>query len=238
MTDLELLIIEAAAIWGLDQPVAVDPHPELVIAQNTGGQVALPSDRVAPAVAQTLIDLVAQSPSVSDAAAEPSALHACTDLLSALGEVEVAAGPSFLIERVPTTRATGKVRRSDSGEQDDLRALRPESAWEADEWNELLVGNLGPWAMIIDDDQVAAICHTARLTTDAVEAGVWTHPVHRRRGHGAAVAAAWSATVAGLGRSVFYSTSADNLASRKIAASLGLRPIGWLWKLRVRPRGA
>jgi hypothetical protein len=33
------------------------------------------------------------------------------------------------------------------------------------------------------------------------------------------------------GRVLFYSTDAQNLSSQRVAARLGLRPIGWTWNL-------
>ena len=47
--------------------------------------------------------------------------------------------------------------------------------------------------------------------------------------------AAWAALTRPSGRHLFYSTSGENVSSQRVAARLGLRPIGWLWQLaRVR----
>lgn len=107
----------------------------------------------------------------------------------------------------------------------------PRANWSGEEWNALVDGALGPWAMVTGDAQVIAICHSARLTERGAEAGVWTDPDHRGQGHAAAVTAAWASLLAGSGRALFYSTSSTNTSSQRVAARLNLRPIGWTWRL-------
>ncbi|MFC5826580.1 GNAT family N-acetyltransferase [Nonomuraea insulae] len=79
--------------------------------------------------------------------------------------------------------------------------------------------------------QVVAICHSARNTPAGAEAGTWTSPAYRGRGYAAITTAAWAELLPGI--QLFYSTSADNHSSQRVAARLGLRGIGWLWKLTV-----
>jgi RimJ/RimL family protein N-acetyltransferase len=122
------------------------------------------------------------------------------------------------------------IARSDSGEAAPLRNRPPDGAnWGDEEWRALLDGALGPWAFAMAEGEVVSICHCARLWERGAEAGVWTHPDHRRRGYAAAVTAAWAALAATDGRELFYSTSADNDASQRVAARLKLRPTGWIW---------
>ncbi|MFF3665559.1 GNAT family protein [Microtetraspora malaysiensis] len=47
----------------------------------------------------------------------------------------------------------------------------------------------------------------------------------------AATTAAWADLLSADCPHLFYSTSADNLSSQRVAGRLGLRAIGWLWKL-------
>ncbi|RSO25385.1 hypothetical protein DMH15_30385 [Streptomyces sp. WAC 06725] len=99
---------------------------------------------------------------------------------------------------------------------------------------DLLDGKLGPWAMALDPAdpaRVVSICHTPCWTDHGAEAGTWTRPGHRGRGHAATVTAAWSRLQAPTGRHLFYSTSDTNRSSRNVAARLGLAPLGHLWKL-------
>jgi predicted GNAT family acetyltransferase len=84
----------------------------------------------------------------------------------------------------------------------------------------------------MEGDQVVSICHTPRaMTTRAAECGVWTDPAWRGRGRAAAVTAAWADVLRPSGRRLFYSTDAGNLSSQRVAARLGLRLLGWLWRV-------
>ncbi|MFC7327966.1 GNAT family N-acetyltransferase [Marinactinospora rubrisoli] len=56
-------------------------------------------------------------------------------------------------------------------------------------------------------------------------------PGHRGRGHAASVTAHWATEFAEDRRRLFYSTSAENTSSQRVAARLGLRRLGWIWKL-------
>lgn len=92
-----------------------------------------------------------------------------------------------------------------------------------------------PWAAALaDDGAVGSVCETARDAPEVggAEAGVWTYEAYRRRGLAAAAVAEWMEVQAGRGRTPFYSTSADNLASQRVARRLELRPVGWWWSVR------
>ncbi|WP_285705441.1 GNAT family N-acetyltransferase [Microtetraspora sp. NBRC 16547] len=113
--------------------------------------------------------------------------------------------------------------------------MRPGN-WEPEEWEELVGGGEGaPWSMIIEGDQVVSICHTPRRTSAGAEAGTWTSPAFRGRGYAAATTAAWADLLSTECPHLFYSTSADNHSSQRVAERLGLRHIGWLWKLTRTP---
>jgi RimJ/RimL family protein N-acetyltransferase len=173
-----------------------------------------------------------------DVAAPPVAVAIATDGQVVRGNTDgigrtttVRGGPSFLVETIgrppdPT------IATSDRPVPAALRDARPERWWEPQEWSDLLDGKLGPWAIALGPDRVSALCHTPRARDRAAEAGVWTHPDHRRRGHAAAVTTAWAAVARSRYDVLFYSTSEDNVASQGVARTLGLRPIGWIWQLR------
>ncbi|WP_066951337.1 GNAT family N-acetyltransferase [Microtetraspora fusca] len=72
---------------------------------------------------------------------------------------------------------------------------------------------------------------TPRRTRAGAEAGTWTDPAFRGRGYAAATTAAWAGLLSADCPHLFYSTSADNLSSQRVAGRLGLRAIGRLWKL-------
>lgn len=161
--------------------------------------------------------------------AVPGVLEACRALLGGDG-VAVSGGPSYLVTPPVRYDVPVDVLRSDEPAHAALvRPLRAEG-WDPDEWDELVSGGEGaPWAMIVEDGEVAALCHTARLTPAGAEAGTWTAPAYRGRGYAAATTAVWAGMLPGL--RLFYSTSADNHSSQRVAQRLGLRPLGWFWKL-------
>lgn len=85
--------------------------------------------------------------------------------------------------------------------------------------------------MLLDGSRVSSICHTARDHPAGVEAGTWTDPDYRGRGHAATATAAWAALPAMSGRHIFYSTTSDNISSRRVTERLNLRLLGDLWSI-------
>ncbi len=73
-----------------------------------------------------------------------------------------------------------------------------------------------------DNSEVASVCHSARSTSGAAEAGVETADEYRGRGYGSLAVLKWAAAVREGGRMPLYSTEWENTASRALARSLGL----------------
>lgn len=167
-----------------------------------------------------------------DPAQPPPALGLCRRLLeNGRGVLPCTAGPSFAIDGVLPIRSKLDIVCSDGSTGDRLRSANPGN-WHPVEWDELLDGRLGPWAMAVEDDLVVSICHTpVPVTARGAECGVWTRPGYRGRGFGAAVVAAWAAVLRPAGRHLFYSTDAENFRSQRLARRLQLRPLGWTWRL-------
>ena len=140
-------------------------------------------------------------------------------------------GPSFLVPPGTSFATDARLVHAGTPAADALRPLRPGN-WEEDEWADLLAGALGPCSLALLDGRVVSICHTPRpLTALGAEAGVWTDPSFRGRGLAAATTASWAGLLAPTGRHLFYSTSASNRSSQRVAARLGLRPLGTLVSL-------
>jgi len=163
---------------------------------------------------------------------EPPALAPCRAILAPVcAPLAVSASPYYQIEPPLQITAGVPIVRSDAAREVQLRRLNPGN-WEPDEWDDLLDGMLGPWAMAVVDGRVASICHTpVPMTARAAECGVWTHPEYRGRGYAGAVTAAWAAILHPSSRALFYSTDSENRASQRVAARLQLRPLGWFWRL-------
>ncbi|WP_325166656.1 GNAT family N-acetyltransferase [Viridibacillus soli] len=83
-----------------------------------------------------------------------------------------------------------------------------------------------PCFVIVEDNIPVSICCSARSSTKADEASVFTHEDYRGRGYGIDVTNAWAAEVQKQGRIALYSTSWDNFASQSVARKLKLLQYG------------
>lgn len=150
----------------------------------------------------------------------------------------VAASSVATASRSPAAKTASRgvaIERSGGSGVDRLRNANPGN-WHPIEWDELLRGQLGPWAIATDGDHAISICHTpGPLTERTAECGVWTDPQFRGHGYAAATAVAWVALVRSPRRHLFYSTGADNLSSQRVAQRLRLRELGWTWRLYRAP---
>lgn len=228
--DLDLLMLQAEesfdergrviGLWGIE-----------ILVASEGQALGLGAD-LADDLAIQLTDACELAPPSKDPSSPPLAMEACERILSTvLGQIQVHAGPYYLIEADVRFSSGAKIQRSDATPGHSLRDANPGN-WHPIEWEELLEGRLGPWAMAIEGRHVISICHTPRpLTPHSAECGVWTHPDFRGRGYGAAVTAAWADILRPSGRYLFYSTDTQNVSSQRVAQRLSLRPIGWIWRL-------
>ncbi|MFG3256526.1 GNAT family N-acetyltransferase [Streptomyces sp. NPDC048172] len=146
----------------------------------------------------------------------------------------VEGGPSFVFPERLAPRATAPLPLlvSDAEGRRAAGRLRRPGNWEPDEWAELVRGGLGSWTMAVHGEEPVSICHTPASNAASAEAGIWTRADFRGRGLAPAAVAAWAALERPAREVLFYSTSAGNAASRSVARTLGLTPLGWIWRLR------
>lgn len=83
-----------------------------------------------------------------------------------------------------------------------------------------------PIFVILEDNIPVSICCSARQTSKASEASVFTHEDFRGRGYGVEVANAWAQDIQNQGRIALYSTSWDNFSSQSVAKKLQLVQYG------------
>lgn len=258
--DRELLKLEVDAIFGLSSLQAENPqtppnlncddlHAVVIWSEHAhfvAGSPALSSDH-----RHILNGEVSTEPFAPGI--PPKALRHLGDMLG-LSPPTISGGPTYVVPsnlHHPTSPAIDGSflfvisSGSEDGSLVAQKKLQRPPVWELDEWKALTEGRLGPWAMAIhrpsqavEEDGIASlepvcICFSARRTTKAAEAGVWTREDHRGRRLAPTVVATWASEERLQKEILFYSTSKDNIASQSVARQLGLRPLGWLWKLHV-----
>ncbi|MEU5160223.1 GNAT family N-acetyltransferase [Streptomyces sp. NPDC020875] len=148
--------------------------------------------------------------------------------------VSVEGGPCFVFPdrlTVPEPAPLPVITSTAEGRDAARDLVRPDN-WQPDEWDELIGGRMGEWAMAVHDREPVSICFTPASNATAAEAGVWTRPDFRGKRLAPAVVAAWSERVRRTKPVLFYSTEADNHASRSVARALGLTPLGAIWTAR------
>ncbi len=225
-TTTDLLATELATVWSLTEAghlVAAPEYPVssplIAVATSYDGVIW----RFAPGldVADTsAFDelLMSEKPSSTIGWRPRSASVIAALLTDRHGAVTEHRGPSYLARCAPS-EGPG-VLTSTMATPDDLIGLMDE-----DDRTRLEP----PWAVVIDDGVVGAVCETSRARTGSVEAGLWTYEAHRRRGLATAATAAWATLVTD--RTAFYSTEADNVGSQAVATRLGFEPLGQIWHL-------
>jgi hypothetical protein len=129
------------------------------------------------------------------------------------GEREIAALPNGV-----------QIAKLGPGDEELLRTGFPDLVDELAAWQPYIA--LLKRSRITREPMVVSICRSARITSDAHEAGVETHTEHRGKGYAAVVADAWANEVRKLGAIPLYSTSSDNTASQAVARKLGLQFVG------------
>lgn len=126
------------------------------------------------------------------------------------------AGPAF---HFPPDLSRGE--RTVQVTADNATLLSPYlEAWRGD------VSTCAPLVVALEDGKAVSICGSVRVTEQAHEAGVETHPDFRRRGHAARAVRTWARTIREMNRIALYSTSWENESSRALANKLGLIQFG------------
>jgi hypothetical protein len=232
---LELLEVQAATRFALDaagrilheQAPDLGPAPRLWFAGSAEGNALRLRADVPDGVARAAMRLVADEPPHAGRDRVP----ACLDALAGLLGGEPAAGLTYVFREAPPQRSQDELVSSGTpnGERLLRQGLPPAFAGlgfrEEDElWP--------PWCVALDGDSPVAIAFSARLSPLGAEAGVFTVPGARGRGFAVAATEGWAGSPALRGRARFYSTSADNLASQRVAERLGLALVGPSFEIR------
>jgi len=144
-------------------------------------------------------------------------------ILGADGQVgKVWVGPCYCR---PTTAASGSETRSVPGlhliDESNIGLLKAHLA----DWVDVAM-QWRPTVVSLENGNAVSVCASVRKTGEAHEAGVDTAPAFRRRGFARVAVAGWLAEVNRIGAEPLYSTSWENEASQRLAATLALTMFG------------
>jgi hypothetical protein len=193
--------------------------PRFFFARSADANLWRCRDDLPEATVLTLERLAADEPVRGELRGEPTHLEAFRAALD-VQTASFSSGPAYRFpdELPPVGVPVTRVQRSDL----PLLRLLP---WDLDETARTFE-SFEPLVAMIEQGHAVSLCHSARLTDRAAEAGIETLAAYRRRGHATAVVAGWALAVRATGRIPLYSTSWQNLASQALAGKLGLIQYG------------
>lgn len=225
MNDLELLELQSETLLVLDRHrrlLALNepgrpPAPYFFLGRSERGNLWRCRSDLPEKLYRALDAAAASEPVTLVSSALPHRAEVFSKLLGASFPVRhVWSGPAYVFPETLLS-PTGVVRVT----RENLSELGEMVTW------------LGPHLELkepcfaaLEHGRAVAVCHSARSTPSAAEAGVETQLAARGRGYGSAVVAAWARAVQQEERTPLYSTAWSNLASQKIAHKLGLRRYG------------
>lgn len=232
VSDLRLLQLQVDALFTHDPRGRIlylnepggDRAPRFFLGRTREGNLWRCRDDVVEGTVRELARLASGEPVCDDLRAEPRNMAAFLAALRADRESASVewqyAGPAYRFpDELPPVMATvTRLTRTDL----HLLRLMP---WDLDETAREFE-RYEPFMAVIEDGAAMSLCHSARLTDQAAEAGVETLKAYRGRGYATTVVAGWAYAIRATGRIPLYSTSWDNLASQAVARRLGLVQYG------------
>jgi GNAT superfamily N-acetyltransferase len=208
---------DAGRITGTNDSEPPGIAPRLFLGRTREGNVWRLRDDLPNALAAELAGVLESEPTASDLRQPPATLARLGECLSRHGSIEsIYQGPAYQFP--PELSEAPEVRLILRSNVELVKEHFPgHYPWLVDEFN-----IRQPIAAIIRDGVAVSICFSARMTSEAAEAGVDTAPDFRGQGFAVQVVSAWAEGVRRLGRVPLYSTSWDNTASQRVANKLGL----------------
>jgi hypothetical protein len=189
--------------------------PRLHLGRTRQGNLWRFRDDVPDALAAQLADRLARLPFTAEPGRQLEGLGEVRSLLDRHGPiVGTWTGPAWRFPDAIAIAAPAGVERLSAGNRALWRRHFP--------WLDAELPYRQPCLATVVDGHAVSICFSARLSGEAAEAGVETIAAYRGRGLAPAAVAAWAAAVREEGREPLYCTSFDNVASRRVAETLGL----------------
>ncbi len=190
--------------------------PLVHFSRTPNHQVISIAEQVPEPIAKTLEQLARQDAADNGDDISRPFLAQCMDLLSINSIAPtVEQGPAFRFDALPLPPNGTRVVSVD---KDNAQILQKHLGdWLPD------VPHRRPFYAATKRGIAVSVCASARISHLLHEAGVETAEGHRRKGYALLAVRGWAAAVDALGATPVYSTAWDNVASRRVAAALGLR---------------
>jgi hypothetical protein len=202
------------------------PGPHFWLAGCSEGNVFGVGADLASDLAQELESLVATEPPFTHPAT-PKHLERYLSLLAGNGPVAHELELIYGLHAQPYP-SEARIIGYDSAEGRDL--MRSWADGIPETWYKLGFRDVAdlwtPWCAAVVDGEVASLAFSARLGDAGAELGLVTAKPFRGRGLAAAATAGWSRLLSLSDRTLFYSTSRNNVSSQRVAARLNLRLLG------------
>ncbi len=224
ISDVELLKIQVETLFVSDdfgrlrfvnEPYADDarPAPSLFVGTARYGSIVRFGSDIPESVCKRIEVLMGYHVHIGDFSFDPPYLDDLMDVIR----------PHLKTDRVwkgPAYRFPKSMQSPDSGVRINYENSHLLKAEFADYIPNLK--RIGSVAAVVERGRAVSICHSARRSARAEEAGVETIPSRVGRGYATAAVACWARMVKDCGRIPLYSTSWDNAASQRVAEKLGL----------------
>ncbi len=167
---------------------------------------------------KSILNFVQKEPLLSNPLEPPKFREQYLTLLSQHQSIEsIWHGPAYYIRKINYSDSTNIIHINE-GNKNLLKPLMND--WIPD------VPHRTPFVAAVINSHAVAVCASVRITPEAHEAGVETHPNYRGRGLALKTVSAWAKAVNALNAVPLYSTSWDNHASQAIAQKLEMDFIG------------
>ena len=166
---------------------------------------------------EELSKLCAQEPIIEDLREPPRYAETYVRLLEQHAPVcETESGPAYCFTEI--TEQTESVVIVTEKNTEVLQDGFEDFVAELSDWQ--------PFVAFVVNNRAASVCRSARITSEAHEAGVETLPQFRGKDYAQKVTAEWARLVLITGAMPLYSTSWNNIASQAVARKLNLRCYG------------
>lgn len=208
-------------IVGTQEPAAVRQAGPLFTIVRSREEVVWAASAALPEELAGKLEALASG---EDPFQEPQEEPRCADALrTMLPQAAVVSGPCFHWREVP--QAVAGVSFIDDAE---LMQQHFEG------WVQAEMAGRAPLAAVLRAGAAVSVCGCARKTHEAAEASLATGEDWRGQAYAGLVTSAWARAVWEEGLVPLYSTQWGNMASRRVAAKLGLRLYAVSWSLLER----